>query len=340
MRAARQDNSLIRFSFIILVYLTVMIIAAMAALCFGSEPIAIKDSIKEILSGNVTSVDARILLHQRLPRVLMAIIAGGGLAIVGAVFQTILRNPLAAPYTLGISGSSSVGAVLAISVPSLSAIHLNGFGGVQFFSLAGGLISAAFIYYLARRAGGMSMSILLLAGVAISIISAAFVMLIRYISSPHLLVSMDRWTMGGLDVTGFSDILPLMPIVLPGIGILLAQSLSLNHLVLGEQMAFGHGISVDTVQKWCFVGGSITTAAIISQTGPIAFVGLIVPHITKKLSGNDHRILLPATFFAGAAFLTICDMLARTIVAPAQMPVGIITAAIGGVFFIILLCRK
>ena len=340
MQIVSKHNSSAKYAVIISLYLIVVIFAGATGLCFGSEKIAIINSIKEYISGDVVSVDARILFHQRLPRVLMAMIAGSCLALVGAVFQTILRNPLAAPYTLGISGSSSVGAVLAISIPAFTTANICGFGMVQLFALFGGLLSAVFIYLLAKRSGGMSMNILLLAGVALSIISASVVMLIRYISSPHLLVSMDRWIMGGLDVTGMQDILPLMPIILPGVGILLMQSLSLNHLILGEQMAMGHGISVDTVQKWCFVGGSITTAAVISQTGPIAFVGLIIPHITKKISGNDHRVLLPTTMFGGAAFLVLCDTLARTIVAPAQMPVGIITAAIGGIFFIILLCRK
>ncbi len=340
MQSVSRQNISVKYAIIILLYILVLIIAGSAGLCFGSEKINIGSSIREIISGDVVSVDARILLHQRLPRVLMAVIAGGCLAVVGAVFQTILRNPLAAPYTLGISGSSSVGAVLAISVPVLTTANIFGFGLIQLFALSGGLFSAVFIYFLAKRSGGMSMNMLLLAGVAISIISASCVMLIRYISSPYLLVSMDRWIMGGLDVAGMKDILPLMPFILPGLGILFVQSLSLNHLVLGDQMAMGHGISVDKVQKWCFAGGSITTAAVISQTGPIAFVGLIIPHITKKISGNDHRLMLPASMLGGAAFLVLCDTLARTIVAPAQMPVGIITAAIGGIFFIILLCRN
>ena len=340
MLTVSKKNPSTRYIAVLLAYAAVMLAAGAAGMCFGSEKIAIFGSVKELLTGEVVSVDARILFHQRLPRVLMAMIAGGSLALVGAVFQTILRNPLAAPYTLGISGSSTVGAVLAISIPSLTTFHIFGLGAIQLLALVGGLVSAAFIYYLARRTGGMSMNILLLAGVAISIISAAVVMLIRYLSSPHLLVSMDRWTMGGLDVNGVRDILSLMPFVLPGVGILLMQALSLNHLVLGEQMALGHGISVDTVQKWCFVGGSISTAAVISQTGPIAFVGLIIPHLVKRISGTDHRVLLPGAMFAGAGFLVLCDTVARTIVAPAQMPVGIITAAIGGIFFIILLCKR
>ena len=324
----------------IAIYAVIAAVTAIAALCFGSEHISFANVWADVSAGRMDSVDTVILLQQRLPRVLIGLIAGGSLAIVGAVFQTVLHNPLASPYTLGLAGASSVGAVLAISVGVLSHLNYAGFGMIQLLSMAGALASAMFIYTLARNSGGMSVNTLLLAGVALGIICSAMVMLIRYITSPHLLVSMDRWIMGSLDISGMNAILPMFPLILPGVAILLSMSVSLNHIVFGEELAIGHGVSVVSVQKWTFLAGALTTAAVISLTGPIAFVGLIIPHIVRNISGKDHRVVLPGCLFAGAAFLAICDCFARTLFAPAQMPVGIITAAVGGVFFIALLCRR
>lgn len=324
----------------ITIYALLTLVTGVAALCFGSEHISFANVWNDLAGGKTDSVDSVILLQQRLPRVLIGLIAGGSLAVVGAVFQTVLHNPLASPYTLGLAGASSVGAVLAISVRVLAHMNYAGFGMVQLLAIVGGLASAMFIYFLARRSGGMSVNTLLLAGVALGIICSAMVMLIRYITSPHLLVSMDRWIMGSLDISGMKAILPLFPLILPGIAVLLSMSVSLNHIVFGEELAIGHGVSVVAVQKWSFLAGALTTAAVISLTGPIAFVGLIIPHIVRNISGRDHRIVLPGCLFAGSAFLAICDSFARTIFAPAQMPVGIITAAVGGIFFIALLCRR
>ncbi len=333
-------NILKHHTAILLIYVCISISAAVLGLTFGSEHISFCAVWQDISKLRISCVDAEILIGQRLPRVIMGLLAGGALAMVGAVFQTILHNSLASPYTLGIAGCSSLGAVFAISIPALANFHFAGFGAIELCAIAGASISAIFIYNLARRAGGMSMNTLLLAGVAIGIISSALVMLIRYISSPHLLVSMDRWIMGGLDVSSIQDILPILPLILPGITIMLMQSLSLNHIIFGEELATGHGVSVASVQKWSFIGGAITTASVIAHTGPIAFVGLVIPHIIKGTNGTDHRLLLPASFFAGGAFLVICDTVARTITAPAEMPVGIITAITGGIFFIYILCFR
>ncbi len=340
MSQNRVQTSLSRCILVLSLYLLLLLVVVFIALAVGSESVNIGQACRDLSDNNVSSIDVRIIFNQRLPRIVMALIAGGALALIGAVFQTILHNPLADPYTLGLAGSSSAGAVLALSLPSLSGMSIAGFGLVQIFSLLGAGMSAAFIYRLARRSGAMSVNTLLLAGVVIGIISSALVMLIRYLSSPHLLVSMDRWIMGGLDINRLGEVLPLLPLILPGLGVLFCQAVSLNHIVFGEELAAGLGVSVNSVQKWCFFGGSVTTAAIVSQTGPIAFVGLIVPHIVKKINGTDHRLLLPACFLAGGSFLILCDTLARTIAAPAEMPVGIITAAIGGVFFIALLVSR
>jgi len=151
---------------------------------------------------------------------------------------------------------------------------------------------------------------------------------------------MDHWLMGGLDIVGYRSLAALLPLLLPGAGMLFMQMGSYNLLALGEEMALGYGVDVISVQRLSLIGGGLATAGAVSIAGPIGFVGLLVPHAVRRLSGFDHRILLPASFLAGGTLLVICDTIARTIVAPTEMPVGIITALVGGPFFIYLLFRK
>lgn len=165
-------------------------------------------------------------------------------------------------------------------------------------------------------------------------------MLIRYLTKPHLLVSLDRWTMGRLDTVGYSCFYSMVPLTAIGLIMIGYHIRSLNHIALGEEMALGHGIDVARVQKYCFIGGSIVTAAVVSVAGPIGFIGLIVPHVVRKLSGYDNRIVIFGCFCLGGAFLVICDTIARTIIAPTEIPVGIITALVGGPCFIYLLVKR
>lgn len=315
----------------------ILFAAAAILVCpfIGSEKITISD----IFNGDLQSPQADIFFQLRLPRVFMGFIAGSALAIAGAVFQVILRNPLATPYTLGVTGGSSVGAYLAICLGS-SQIAFLGLSSVELLSLLGAAIVFAAIYVIARKPKGLSMNTLLLAGVTIGIFSSAVILLIRYISEPNMLVSMDRWIMGSLDITGYRSIASILPFLLPGVGLLFMQTVSLNHLSFGDELAMGQGVDVHKVQLFAFAGGSLATAAIVSSTGPIAFVGLIIPHCVRSISGFDHKIVLPACFFSGGAFLVICDTLARVIISPSQMPVGIITAMLGAPFFIYMLLNK
>jgi iron complex transport system permease protein len=184
------------------------------------------------------------------------------------------------------------------------------------------------------------MTTILLAGVTINILCGAAILLLRYLVSPHLLVAMDRWMMGGLDVVGYREILTLLPLLLPGLGLLFVQSQALNQLAFGEEMAEGHGVHVARVQKQVLLGTGVLAAAAVALAGPIGFVGLIIPHVVRRLSGADHRIVLPACFCLGGAFLTVCDLVARTIVSPTEMPVGIMTAMVGGPVFLRMLFRK
>jgi len=281
---------------------------------------------------------AKVFWTLRVPRVLLGLLTGGTLALVGASLQVVLRNPLATPYTLGATGGGALGAVVAIAAPGL-AMSFGPFTSVQVFSLVGCGATLALIYAMARRPGGIAMSTLLLAGVTVGILCGALILLVRYLTNPNLLVAMDRWIMGGLDVAGYGEVASVLPFLLPGLGLLALQAPSLNHLSLGEEMAAGHGVDVGALHREVFLGAGLATAAVVSATGPIAFVGLIVPHAVRRLSGFDHRVVLPASFLLGGAFLVACDAAARILVQSAEMPVGIVTALVGGPIFIRILLR-
>ncbi|MGD2174495.1 MAG: iron ABC transporter permease [Candidatus Brocadiaceae bacterium] len=296
--------------------------------------------ILAILTGGAAEArDANIVLMQRLPRVLMGLLAGGGLAVAGAVFQALLRNPLATPHTLGVSAGGALGAVVAISL-GLSGPALAGLSSVQFFALVGALVNIGIVYLLARRSRAMSPLRLLLAGVTLGLICSALIMFVRFVSDPHKLVMVDRWLMGGLDVHGYRSVGAVLPFFLPGLLLMVSQANALNQLALGEEMAGGRGVSVGAVQREAFLAGSALTAAVVSVAGPIGFVGLLVPHALRGLFGPDHRLLLCLSFFGGGAFLAAADTVARAAFAPSELPVGVLTAMLGGPFFLLLLVTR
>ena len=280
-----------------------------------------------------------IVLNQRLPRVALAMMVGGGLAVTGAVFQALLRNPLATPHVLGVSAGGALGAVVALSA-GLAGSGLGAISGVQLFALLGALTNAAIVYGLARRREAFSTLKLLLAGVTLGLICSALIMFVRYMSEPHKLVVMDRWLMGGLSLHGYRSLAATMPLFLPALALLLTLPAALNQLSFGEEVAAGRGINVKAVQAQSFLGGAVLTAAVVSVAGPIGFVGLIVPHLLRFLFGPEHRVLLFASFFFGGVFLAVADTFARTAFGPAELPVGVLTAMLGGPFFLILLVTR
>jgi iron complex transport system permease protein len=286
--------------------------------------------------------------------VCLAFLAGAALALTGAVFQALLRNPLATPYTLGVASGGSLGAVLSLFLPTLAhrlgseragtvlaavAAGVGPFTGTQVCSVAFSFLMVALIYALARGRSRISTMGLLLAGVTLGLICSAAILLIRYLSEPTLVVIMDRWLMGGLDVTGWGGVWPVLPILIPGAAILLVEARKYDLMTFGDELAAGRGINVARLQKVSFFGGSLLTASVVAMAGPIGFVGLIVPHTVRRLVGPDHRLVLPCVFFAGGAFLVVCDTVARTAFSPQELPVGIITALLGGPFFLYLLVR-
>lgn len=284
------------------------------------------------------SLDSSIFFITRLPRTLLAALAGAALAAAGAAFQALLRNPLATPYTLGVSSGGSLGAVIAIKL-GLD-ISIFGLSGVPVFSFTGALATVALVYALARSRGQLPTSILLLAGVSISFFFSALILFAHYMADFTESYKMLRWLMGGLDVIGYRSLIPVLPFWVVGMALLLLKSRDLDQLSFGAYVAHSRGVDVSRSQKTCYVASSLIVAAVVSLAGPIGFVGLIVPHTVRFLIGPSYRFLLPASIFAGAGFLIVCDMVSRTILSPTEIPVGVLTALIGGPFFIVLLFRE
>lgn len=330
-----------RYLKIVLLFAAVLAAFAAASPFIGAERIDAGKAIRDLFSrgGGISSPDADILFFQRIPRILLAILAGGALGLAGSVFQALLRNPLAEPFTLGVSTGGALGALFALSIPAFS-VALPFSSMVQVFAFLGSTLNVSIIYALSRRKQGLSPTGLLLAGVTLNMICGAAILLLRYLAHPHELVSMERWMVGGLDIEGYEKFIPILPFLIAGLVILILQARHFDQLCLGEELARSRGVRVERLQRLAFFGGSLITAAVVSIAGPIGFVGLIIPHIVRGLAGSDHRILLPCSFLAAGSFLVLCDTFARTVIAPSEMPVGIVTAMTGGPFFLWLLVRK
>lgn len=284
------------------------------------------------------AMDRDILLDIRLPRVCMAFLAGAALSLSGMVFQAIFRNPLATPFTLGVSSGAALGTALYIRL-GLS-FALLGISGMSIAAFAGALLAMFVVYGLTRLKGGFSSATLLLAGVAISYFCSSLILMIQYLSGFTHSYRIIRWMMGSLDVTGFEPVGNVLLLVIIGSGAVLVMIRELNLLMTGEELAVSRGANVSVVKKTLFASVSLMIGGVVAFCGPIGFVGLIVPHICRLLIGPDHRFLTPASFLFGGVFLTVCDTVARTIIAPTEIPVGIITALLGGPFFIWLLLTR
>jgi len=318
-------------------YAALFLMALIALPWIGAEPVR-WPHITDWLGGS-DSVQGLIFFHQRIPRVLLALLVGGLLSVTGAALQVLFRNPLAEPWTLGVAGGASVGAFAAHLFPLL-AFSIGPLTSVQALALLGAVASLALVWTFSRRARYTTPYTLLLAGVTIGIISGGIIMLMIYFVSPYQFVSFHRWMMGGLDVLGYRELVPLLLLGGPGLVMLGAMTKTYNHLALGEELAMGHGVDAPRAQRWTFIGAGLTTAACVAVAGPIAFVGMIIPHAVRRLSGFDHRVVMPASFLLGGVVLALCDSVARTVLAPTEIPVGVVTAVLGGPVFLYVLIRR
>lgn len=280
----------------------------------------------------------KILLLLRIPRVLTAFLAGIALASSGMIFQALFRNPLATPYTLGISGGAALGASLWLRFGT--PLLLLGISGTSVAGFLGALAAVALVYGLARMKSGFSSATLLLAGIAVNLFFSSLILLMQYFSDPGETFRMIRWLMGGFSVVGFITPLNLTVFVIAGLLIAALLTREMNLLLTGEELAGARGVNVDRTKKLLFFSASLMTGTAVAFCGPVAFVGLMVPHICRQFIGSDHRKLFPAVILFGGAFMVICDGLARTLLAPVEMPAGLITSLLGGPFFLWLLLRR
>ena len=295
----------------------------------------LKDTVFGASASDQTNI---ILLQVRLPRLLLAALTGATLSLTGAVFQALLRNPLADPYILGISGGSALGAVIAMGF----GLHLMliGFQIVPIFSICGALLTILFVYNFSRIGNYLPTQTMLLAGISLQAMLSALILFLQTLLDPLQLMQVFTWLMGNIPTPEYRNLLWIFLYVVLAIGVILPQARHLNALTLGELDAQIVGIDVERLKKILFFACSLLTGSIVALTGLIGFVGIIVPHLLRLTIGPDHRRLLPACVIFGSIFMVVADTLARVLLSPTEIPVGVITALIGGPFFLFLLWKN
>ncbi|NMB03074.1 MAG: iron ABC transporter permease [Tissierellia bacterium] len=304
----------------------------MASLLIGSERIPINQLLAMVGLHDepVNPVYYQILVQLRLPRALAAGLIGMALANSGVVFQTCFRNPLADPYMLGISSGAALGASISFVIPGL------GPAWTGLFAFVGALGALAFIYTIGWMNGKLDSTVLILSGIAVGFFLSAVVSLLAALHQERM-EQIIFWTMGSLNAIRFSQVRMIIIPVLASLMIFFYHWKDLNLMVLGEEGAITTGTNAPRVSKILLVIASLSTAFVVSVSGIIGFVGLVIPHLVRLAIGPNHRSLLPISAFAGATFLMLSDVIARTIVAPRQLPIGIITAFLGSPYFIYLI---
>lgn len=309
-----------------------MLAAILIGLLSGSVDISFSDLVNSFFSSRAKDTISEVIYEVRLPRVLLAVAVGGGLSVAGAVFQSVLMNPLAEPYILGISSGAAFGAVLSLVIGA-------GFITTQLFSFTGAIAVILLVFFFGKKFGELEPNILLLSGVMVgAFFAASILMLITFLNES--LRTAVYWLMGYLSLASpqSSYIILIISIVISFLLIMNAQKY--NVLSLGSATASHLGINTVFLKNITYILSSVLIGAIVSVSGIIGFVGLLIPHLCRLIFGVDNRIVLPASFFAGAAYLTLADTLARTIISPAEIPVGAITAFVGAPIFIYILKKK
>src|SRR4030043_352073 len=315
-----------------------LILVILVSITIGSVKVPPLRSIRILfqsilgLKGAGSETERTIILSLRLPRAILAGLVGAGLSVSGATFQALLRNPLADPYILGVSSGAAVGAIIAIFM-GLSTFSL----GLPLASFVGALLTIAVVFYFGKQEGKIHPNTLLLAGVIIGSFLSAIIMFFLSISQKEELHTIIFWLMGDFSFSNIQAIRMVFPYILIGFFFLYLQARRLNLILTGEESALQMGVDVERLKLISYISASLITAASVSVCGLIGFVGLIVPHSVRLIFGPDHRLLIPSSALIGASFLIASDTLARTLLAPTELPVGVITAAFGGPFFIYLL---
>ncbi|WP_418791836.1 FecCD family ABC transporter permease [Phosphitispora sp. TUW77] len=342
-KIVRIKRATLLVSLILLLFVTTFV-----AIVSGAASIPLKSALAILLSpirgldclitgADITEVQRGIIFQLRLPRVIQAAIVGASLSVAGAVFQGLFRNPMADPYVLGVSSGAALGAVSAMLIGS--PVFLAGFSAVPLFAFISGILTIALVYLMSRTGKLVPVMTLLLAGIAVSAFLSAVVSLLTYFAGEKL-DQVVFWMMGGISGASWSRIVAMLPYVIAGFSLVFFYAKELNVMLLGEETARNLGVNTERVKKILLAAASLLVAGAVSTTGIIGFVGLVVPHFIRIAAGPDHRILLPASALLGANLLIAADTLARNIIAPAELPVGIITALVGAPMFLYLLKKR
>jgi iron complex transport system permease protein len=334
-------------AFAIVLLAVALVLVGLISLSVGAAGLPLKNVVASLWAGpkgqGIPAGDALIIWHIRLPRVLLGMLIGASLAVAGAVLQGLFRNPLADPGLVGVSSGAALGAVTVIVFgPGFLAPILvaTGIFALPLAAFGGGLISTIVLYSIATRRGRTSVATMLLAGIALAAFAGAGTGLLVYVASEQQLREITFWSLGALSGASWSKLAasgPIMALVLIAAPML---GRGLNAIVLGEAEAFHLGVNVQVLKKLAIFLVAAATGAAVAVSGVIGFVGIVVPHLLRLAIGPDHRALLPACALLGAILLLIADMIARIIVAPAELPIGIVTAVLGAPFFLWLLLRN
>ncbi len=322
----------VSFSIKLLIFFVIMLVVCIIGLMIGSVGISFDKLSSVLFSNNYSDPAYQIIFDIRLPRILLAVAVGGGLSVAGAVFQAILINPLAEPYILGVSSGGTFGAVLSFIIGV-------SFLGTQFFAFAGSLAVIIVVFMLGRRFGEMEPNVLLLTGVMVGAFFSAAILMMMSLLNDSLRTAVF-WLIGNLSLADKSSVKYVLPVVFIVSLILSLNANKYNILSLGSETAKQFGIDSKFLRNVTYILASLMVGSIVSVSGIIGFVGLIVPHVCRMIFGYDNRIVIPVSFFVGASYLTIADTISRVIISPAELPVGAVTALIGAPVFIILLKKR
>ena len=332
------------YRLVMLILAAALIAAVVTAAVVGAAGLSMGEALRAFFALLGSGADAqgdfpewapRLLWSLRLPRIALALIAGAALSTAGASFQGVFRNPLAEPYLLGVSAGAALGATIAIVWKPLG----SGIYGIPVLAFVGGTLTAFLVYRVATFSGRTGSASLLLSGVAVGSTLTAITSFMM-VATERDLHTVIVWLMGGLTTATWTKVFITLPVVTAGFVYMMLMSRRMNLLLMGEERARELGVDSQRTRRNLMIVASLTTAAAVAFTGLIGFVGLMVPHIMRLLVGPDHRRLLPAAALFGALLLLLADTVARTVLAPAEIPVGIITAAAGGPFFLYLLRRR
>lgn len=328
-------QKLVRWLVWIIILSGILFATSILSLLVGSAGIPLKNFLPLIFKG-YGSTEYSILFDIRLPRIILGLSIGGALSLAGVILQGLFRNPLVEPYTLGISG----GAALGVCINVVLGLHKIGALTLPLSGFLGSLLIISIVYFLSIRKGILKIQGLLLTGVMISFICSSLIILIMAISHVEDLFGIVFWVMGSLEEPNW--LLIKLALIVSIVGLISSYffCLDLNTLSLGEEEAQHLGINIEKTKRMLFIIASFLTGLSVSVAGIIGFIGLVIPHFVRMFVGNDHRILLISSFLCGASFLIFCDTLARTIISPTELPVGVITGIIGGSIFIYILAKR